>query len=283
MAAAATRGGQQTDSELDDRIAYGKEDAPLMKRLFKRVKWIVHYIGISGLLLTVALRVAPPLGRVPWLARRKEAAFDRRFGVETAGIVEPSMLDFGDDVKEHAVEYSPTEGSGFGVIMDELGIDYRRYTFIDFGCGKGRVLVMAAEFGFGNIVGVEASAILLRAAQANIHRYQGGRHRRLKFEGVHSDATEYQFPTTPLVVYFFNPFGEQIMQRVVDGLEASLEGFPRDAIVVYSNPVHRNVFDSSNVWEQYALSNGSAPRGWAVFRHVSKAAADRIGMGRTAC
>src|SRR6476646_1262783 len=45
------------------------------------------------------------------------------------------------------------------------------FTFIDLGCGKGRVLLMASDYPFQKIVGVEFMPDLVGAAQKNIAGY----------------------------------------------------------------------------------------------------------------
>ncbi len=49
-----------------------------------------------------------------------------------------------------------------------------------------------------------------------------------------ADATEYELPGQPLVLYFYNPFLEPVMQRVMANVAASLEAEPRAAFVVLS-------------------------------------------------
>src|SRR5438552_13937135 len=48
--------------------------------------------------------------------------------------------------------YQPTEPSLFHEMLKALKIDFREFTFIDLGSGKGRVLLMAANYPFRRIV-----------------------------------------------------------------------------------------------------------------------------------
>jgi hypothetical protein len=50
------------------------------------------------------------------------------------------------------------------------------------------------------------------------------------------DATAFDPPREPLVIYSFNPFGKKIMQRFVERLVASLRAHPRDCYFIYLNP-----------------------------------------------
>ena len=51
--------------------------------------------------------------------------------------------------------YQPTDAALFQEMMASLPIDFSEFTFMDLGSGKGRTLLMASEYPFRRIVGVE--------------------------------------------------------------------------------------------------------------------------------
>jgi len=112
------------------------------------------------------------------------------------------------------------------------GTDYSHYTFLDMGSGKGRMLFVAAEYPFRKVVGVEFAEDLQEQALDNIKRYKHSRRRCAEIESVLADAAEVGFPEGNLVVYLFNPFGPEVMGRMLANLERSLEGRPRHVIVL---------------------------------------------------
>ena len=67
--------------------------------------------------------------------------------------------------------YQPTEPELFREMMGALPIELERFTFVDIGSGKGRTLLMASEFPFKRIVGVELMEELHRAAEENLRAY----------------------------------------------------------------------------------------------------------------
>ena len=67
--------------------------------------------------------------------------------------------------------YQPTDAGLFQEMMAILPIDFREFTFVDLGSGKGRTLLMASEYPFRRIVGVEILPELHRAAEENIANY----------------------------------------------------------------------------------------------------------------
>ena len=48
-----------------------------------------------------------------------------------------------------------------------MNIEHDRFTFVDFGAGKGRVLMMACEYPFKQVIGVELSRKLHATASRN--------------------------------------------------------------------------------------------------------------------
>ena len=120
-------------------------------------------------------------------------------------------------------EYQPTEPAAFHEMIDALrqtGVELHEFTFIDLGSGKGRTLLMASEYPFRRIVGVELLPSLHEIAKENLGKYKSETQKCFALEAVCGDATEFPFPDEPLVIFLFNPFGESGMRRVVAALDS---------------------------------------------------------------
>jgi hypothetical protein len=141
--------------------------------------------------------------------------------------------------------YQATDPALFREMMASLPIEFDRFTFVDLGSGKGRTLLMASEYPFPRIVGVELIAELHRAAQENIRMYHSATQRCTQIEVFCADACEFVLPDTPLVLYLFNPLPEAGLRRVLRNLERSLEQSPRWVWVVYHNPAMNSVLEAS--------------------------------------
>ena len=141
--------------------------------------------------------------------------------------------------------YQPTEPAVFREMLSQLPINFRAFTFIDIGSGKGRTLLMASDFPFRRIIGVELLAELHQIARENIRRYKNEHQQSFAIESQCVDAREFEFPNDPLVLYFFNPLPQSGMKTVLSHLEQSLKACPRDAYIVYHNPEHRSLLESS--------------------------------------
>lgn len=155
--------------------------------------------------------------------------------------------------------YQATEPGLFREMLSHLKIDFRDFTFIDLGSGKGRTLLMAADFPFRRILGVELLPALHEIALENIRRYKSESQQCSAVESMCKDAREFLFPTEPIVLYLFNPLPEAGLRQVIQNLESSLRENPRPVYVLYHNPLLEHVLAESVVLkkvdgtEQYTI------------------------------
>jgi SAM-dependent methyltransferase len=157
--------------------------------------------------------------------------------------------------------YFATEPWLFEQIMRAIPEDYSQFTFIDLGSGKGRVLLMASDYPFQRIVGVEFMPELHRAAQKNIDGYSSTRQQCRQIEAVCMDARDFQFPAEPLVVYLFNPFAEAAFAQVLENLRRSVEHAQRPLYIAYRFTEFETLLAQSS-W----LERVTATEQWAVYR-----------------
>jgi len=117
-------------------------------------------------------------------------------------------------------------------------------SFLDLGCGKGRPLLVATEFPFKDIVGVELSSAFAQIARSNAERiandYTGRRRARIEV----GDATEYPIPSGDVVLFMYNPFGEVMIRKVAARVHTALSLEARRMFVVYINPKFAECFDA---------------------------------------
>ena len=158
--------------------------------------------------------------------------------------------------------YQPTEPALFREMMARLPIEFDRFTFVDIGSGKGRTLLMASEYPFWKIVGVELIAELHDAAEENIREYRSPTQRCMHIESLLADAREFELPEEPLVLYLFNPLPERALSEVLGRLEKSLVRAPRPVWIVYHNPAMDSLLAASRALvrtggtEQYSVFTG---------------------------
>jgi hypothetical protein len=158
--------------------------------------------------------------------------WDLWHGVETTRIVEIDSLNVIGENRAHAIHYEPS--GSVGALLRELRIPYEQYGFIDFGSGKGRVLLQAAAFPFRTVVGVEFSIEMHRIAERNIRSYRGAKVRCRSVKSILADAAGFSPRPIPLVVYFHNPFSESVLTPVIGNICRSAAEHPRDVILLWA-------------------------------------------------
>jgi SAM-dependent methyltransferase len=173
--------------------------------------------------------------------------------------------------------YQPTEPAAFHEMLDSLQqiiqrtpnpdqitLDFRDFTFIDLGCGKGRTLLMASDYPFRKIIGVELLPALHEIAQENLRQYKSVAQKCFALEAVCADGTAFPLPEDPLVIYLFNPFPESGMRQVAANLELTLRAHPRPVFVLYHNPLLEHTFSENAALrkivgaQQYSLFGGGS-------------------------
>jgi SAM-dependent methyltransferase len=168
------------------------------------------------------------------LQRYGDVDYDWEYRVDTTG----ATVSWKDRLLgEFFSAYQPSEPAAFHEMMGSLKIDFSAFTFIDLGSGKGRTLLMASDYPFHRIVGVELLPSLHRLAVENIGRYQSGSRRCFSIESVCQDARQFEFPHEPTVLYLFNPLPWAALAEVIGKLTDSLRSHPRAVYVIYHNPL----------------------------------------------
>jgi predicted RNA methylase len=95
------------------------------------------------------------------------------------------------------------------------------FTFVDIGCGKGRVLLSAMVLPFKHIIGVEYSANLSRVADQNIASVRLLHQRCSSVQIICADAAQYRIADEPTIFFFANPFTWEIMEIVLGNIVKS--------------------------------------------------------------
>jgi SAM-dependent methyltransferase len=112
-------------------------------------------------------------------------------------------------------------------------------TFIDFGCGNGRVLHQAAKRPFRRVIGVEISPALAEIARRNLAARRR-RHRCQSVEIVVSDVADYPVPDDLTIGYVFHSFQDQTFDALLEGIIDSIDRKPRRVRLIYNLPVEKS-------------------------------------------
>lgn len=171
-----------------------------------------------------------------------ERTFDWRYGTNTAQIVPMEELDIPCGNRASGRMYEAAQARPFLQLLCLLNFDHDS-NFVDFGCGKGRALILAAEYGFARIVGVEFASNLCKIASQNIAIFKRRSGRGSKIEIINHDAAVYPIRANDNVFFMYNPFDADIMGAVIDNILESVAAYPRQVFLVYLNPLCRDVIE----------------------------------------
>jgi hypothetical protein len=169
--------------------------------------------------------------------------FDWQHGVRTCGTRDLADLTIVGNNVEHGVFYHPSHPKFLFEVFSSLKIDYPSYTFVDLGSGKGRALLVASEFPFSEIVGVEFAVELHEIACRNIQQYRSKTQKCKNVKSLNLDAVEFEIPLTPLVLFLCNPFRPSVLSSVLQHLQRSLNAHPRDVTLIYAAPFHADLIE----------------------------------------
>ena len=192
---------------------------------------------------------------------------DWKYNADTGGTIQMAELDVTAPNAAFATCYRAALGWVIRRFIRQLPIDPAQFTFVDLGSGKGRALLVAAEFDFSSVVGVEFCAALHETALANIAHLPAARRAGGRVRSVLGDATEFPLPQTDLVCFLYNPFGPPVIDAVAERLAAHCDAGFR-VFVIYINPRHRDVFERAGRFETIYEHNKGV-----IFRAIANDAA----------
>ena len=148
--------------------------------------------------------------------------------------------------------YQPIEPALFHEIVNSLAIDFRQFTFLDIGSGKGRALLLAAGYPFRRVIGIELLPELNAVAEDNVRKVPEDKRTCGEVRALCGDATQFVFPAEALVIFLFNPLPEAGLQKVIENLTASLRENPRPGYVIYASPVFEAIVAACSVLTRVA-------------------------------
>jgi SAM-dependent methyltransferase len=186
------------------------------------------------------------LGR--YALRFKDSSFDRRNSTDTGGRINKEDLEMSDpEAQSHATVYNTLSEIFIGYLIGHLGINYHEYDFVDIGCGKGRVLLVASSFPFRSICGIELSRPALEIAEKNIRTYHCADQKCFNIHIRKEDARYFEPCIANAVYYIYEPFDIVTMTAVLAKLSSKLRGQSKAVYVIcvwYDLARVLNLFDA---------------------------------------
>ena len=169
----------------------------------------------------------------------EDRIFEKRYGLELSGVIETQQLfTKNTDGTDGANAYQPVWCRNVRVLLNEVvktGIPLEN--FIDVGAGKGKsCFYVAVKGSFNQIIGIELSSSLVKISNTNLKKLP---QKNIQF--IENDAVKYLLPEANNLVFLFNPFSAQILEKFCIN---NLEHFKIfDSFIAYSNDIHRHILE----------------------------------------
>lgn len=107
----------------------------------------------------------------------------------------------------------------------------------------GRAVLLAAQYRFRSVIGVELHPTLARIGKRNLALWKAADRARAPMRLVLGDAEEFELPAGPCVVFLFNPFGAPVLRRLLKAWSRSLKGREGQLDILYVNNEQEHVLE----------------------------------------
>jgi SAM-dependent methyltransferase len=183
--------------------------------------------------------------------------FDLRYRIETGLRVDLKRLNIESENKPNGLRYEGTPTIPFCRLMALMDFP-RDSVFVDFGSGKGKALIAASLFGFKKVVGVEFSKELCEISRRNVENYIVRKKDIVtEFEIFEIDAVNYRIRDDENIFYFYNPFTENVLIKVLCNIINSNLNKPRKILIIYCHPAfHKTVEQTNKFYKIYEFGYG---------------------------
>lgn len=227
-------------------------------RLRSSIRSFLYAPSVKNLLLKI------PVVRSVYPAVERPHPIDRSYGINTSGFVGVDEISSDASIRPMIVFYAGSQPSIVRTAIAALG-NVEEYTFVDLGCGKGRVTTVASEFPFREVVGVELSTELADIAKENSARVAKRYPTRTQVSIIAGNVVDVPLPPGKLAYFNYHSFGPEIVAQMVSKFESGLEAGTPHLFFIYYNPVHGDLLDSSPAFERFyaaKLRYDSSERGF---------------------
>jgi len=183
-----------------------------------------------------------------------DSPIEKLLFVPTKGRIAADSLTVIGTRQAEGHDYRPTPRFVFEWALSAIDEDLSKLSFVDYGAGKGRALLLASQYPFMAVGGIEYAAELHDAATMNIAQFPRSQMKCRDVECVHDDAAELGALDGPAVHYFFNPFSRGVFAEVLSSLVTSYRDHPRRLYLILIDPVAEDLVEKSGIFMKLPLA-----------------------------
>lgn len=159
-----------------------------------------------------------------------------KYKLNTTDFHRPPRLKQSDFAATSAFAYMPSNYVLLQMLFTKLNQFSHNQTLLDVGSGKGRVLSVAAHFGFKEITGVEVVPEYCEDALQKINNVSK-KFPDTTFKIICTDAAQFSIPLHIQNIFLYNPFKEVMIEVLISNILSSFKKNPRHIYVIYLNPL----------------------------------------------
>ncbi|SDF22790.1 class I SAM-dependent methyltransferase [Terriglobus roseus] len=183
--------------------------------------------------------------------------FDVKYGVDTSGLIDARDLHSGHQNDQFITAY-------FGVPPSRLANAFElwqrtttekpasQYRFIDVGCGKGRAVLLASQFEFRDVFGIELQPKLAEIASENVRGYREQNSVPMDISILCGDGPSLlpELLAGPVLIYLYNPFQAPVLRTLLESIINQSEKLSGPIDVLYLYPEYEKVFSEFPLFQK---------------------------------
>jgi predicted RNA methylase len=197
----------------------------------QRLSYSIRHLGLRASFLKIYLLLI-------------DLFFDRKYGTHTTTPMKIKNLTIKSDNRNRGITYQATRVIPLKKMFCKMKSALpANSVFVDLGCGKGRTLLIASQFGLKKAVGVEFAHELCETAKKNCAVYKAKTAILTEFQIIEADVVNYHIKTNENIFFMFNPFDDVILGKVLDNISSSLKTAYRKTLIIYCNPKYGNLIE----------------------------------------
>jgi SAM-dependent methyltransferase len=168
----------------------------------------------------------------------KDHYYDKGLGITTA-----EHYYFKDDLSlyKDGIRYVPTPYQSLKEIVDYLKLKPDD-VFVDFGCGKGRVISFMAVQRMKKVIGIEIHKELADIAKTNLNNLKS---KNTSVEIFNMDAAIFD-AKEGTIFFMFHPFGEKTAAKVIENIRSTVATSPKKIRILYYGPAFDKLLNSQD-------------------------------------
>lgn len=182
-----------------------------------------------------------------YLNRTYNRLCDYKFGITTCGsdVHDKDAKDYHDILAKGDHAYVTTSYRDIFKILKYISLD-EKDVFIDIGCGKGRVVCCASLLNIAEAIGIDIDENYCDIANNNSQRI----HNQASIHIINTCAESFDYKNCTCF-WLYNPFGADVLKKVLSRIYHSLEANPRPIKIIYLVPWYDSVLESTKWLKMY--------------------------------